>query len=178
MGVNQSKVKNYNNNVDFNKKLYIVIDLYLKPKSEETKNFDIDDYKTNKFIKKVVKDIIVNSLINKCNRSISISEQNILLISKTDKHNKKYLEMNIMFEFSDVIHSKPTIDIIQSPLSVYIHPNELFNNNSQDITLSIIKMSILSEFNNYVSDNYSIITADANLIISYQTLHNIDIYQK
>jgi hypothetical protein len=127
MGANQSKDDN-NIDVDFNKKLYIVIDLYLKPKFEEIKNFDIDDYKTNKFIKKTVKDIIVNSLINKCNRSISLSEHNILLISKTDKDNIKYLEMNIMFEFSDLIESKPKIDIIQTPLSIYIHPNELFNN--------------------------------------------------
>jgi hypothetical protein len=176
MGVNQSN--DNNNNIDFNRKIYIVIDLYLKPKFEETKNFDIDDYKTNKFIKKAVKDIIVNSLINKCKRSISLSDHNILLISKTDENNIKYLEMDIMFEFNDLLESKPRIDIIPSALSAYINPNEILNNNSQDITLSIIKMSILSEFYKYVSHKNSIFTLDTTLIILHQTLHNIDIYQK
>jgi hypothetical protein len=174
MGVNQSN----NINVDFNKKLYIVIDLYLKPKFEEIKNFDIEHYKTNKFIKKIVKDVIVKALISKCNRNITLLEHNMILISKTDKNNIKYLEVNIMLEFSELIYTKPKIDVIQTSLPIYMNPNELINSNSQEITLSIIKMGIIGEFYNYISDNYGIITHESILIISQQTLHNIDIYQK
>jgi hypothetical protein len=83
MGVTQS-----NNYIDFNKKLYIVIDLYLKPKYEQTRVFDIDKLKTDNILKKNIKDIIVNSLLKKYNHNVILLENNIIFVLKTDTNNK------------------------------------------------------------------------------------------
>jgi hypothetical protein len=173
MGANQS-----NNNIDFNKKIYIVIDLYLKPKFEENQSFDIENLKTNSFLKKNVKDIIVNSLINKYNRNVILLENNILLISKTDKNNIKYLEMNAAIEFSGLLEPNVKTCIIPTSTPTYINPNEFLFSSLPDVTIDIIKMNVLNRLYEYVSNKFGIITPDITLIIEHQTLYNIEIYQK
>jgi hypothetical protein len=173
MGTNQS-----NNNIDFNKKIYIVIDLYLKPKFGEKQTFDIENFKTNSFLKKNVKDIIVNSLINKYNRNVILLENNILLILKTDTNNIKYLEMNAALEFSGLIQPNVNTGIIPTSTPTYINPNDILFSSLPDITIDIIKMNILSQLHEYVSNKFGIITPDITLIMLHQTLYNIEIYQK
>jgi hypothetical protein len=173
MGTTQS-----NNNIDFNSKLYIVIDLYLKPKFEPKQNFNIDNLKTNVFLKKNLKDIIVNSLFDKYNRNVILYENNILLISKTDKDNIKYLEMNATVEFSEPIEKKAKLDIIPTSTPTFIYSSEILYNNFTNISIETLKMNILSELYNYVTNQYGIITSDITIIILQQTLNNIELYQK
>ena len=87
--------------IDLDKKIYLVIDLYLKPKDNYYKNFDINSLKTNAVFKKSLQDIIVSSLINRLNYSISLPENNLILISKKDKDNSIYLELNAILQFTE-----------------------------------------------------------------------------
>ena len=151
-----------NNIIDYNKKLFIVIDLYVKPKSD-IKNFNINNLKNNTFLKKNLIDIITNSLVNKLNYKILLTENNLLLISKKDKDDNEYLEINAVIEFN-------------KPIVSNIFDNYTENNNQSNI--EFVKMNILSEFYNYVSNKYGIIIPDITLIVLYNTLYNIDIYQK
>ena len=176
MGTTQSQ-NNYNI-IDFNKKLYIVINLFLKPKYEETSNFDIDNLKTNSFLKKKLKDIIVKSFTNKFNCNITLYENNIILVSKSDNNNIKYLEMNAMIEFGNIVESKPKIDIVPTSVQTYIYPKEILNNSSNDVSIPIIKMAILHELHNYVIHKWPILTPDITLIILYETIYTIEIFQK
>jgi hypothetical protein len=148
--------------IDYNKKLFIVIDLYVKPKSD-IKNFNINNLKNNTFLKKNLIDIITNSLVNKLNYKILLTENNLLLISKKDKDDNEYLEINAVIEFN-------------KPIVSNIFDNYTENNNQSNI--EFVKMNILSEFYNYVSNKYGIIIPDITLIVLYNTLYNIDIYQK
>lgn len=173
MGVTQS-----NNYIDFNKKLYIVIDLYLKPKYEQTRFFDIDKLKNDNILKKNIRDIIVNSLLKKYNYNVILLENNILFVLKTDINNIKYLEMNTSLEFDEIIEEKVKPDIIPTSTPTFIYPNQIIVNNSNNITKETIKLNILSNLYEYVSNKLSINTADITLIILYQTLYNIEIYQK
>jgi len=153
MGTTQS-----NNIIDFNNKLYIVIDLYIKPKFEQKQTFNIDNLKTNIFLKKNLKEIIVNS--------------------KTDKDNIQYLEMNATIEFSEPLEQKVKLDIIPTSIPTFIYSNEILYNNFTNITIETLKMNILSELYNYVLNQYGIITPDITIIILQQTLNNIELYQK
>ena len=173
MGVTQSS-----NNIEFNKSLYIVIDLYLQPKFEEKHRFDINNFKTNSFLKKKLKDIIVNSLINKYNCDVTLSENNIILVSKTDSNNIKYLEMNAIVEFSNITQTKSKPDIIPTSTPTYIYPNDIIYNNLHNVTIEILKMNVLRELYEYVSNKYEIFTPDITLIISHQTIYNIHMFQK
>ena len=173
MGTTQS-----NNIIDFNNKLYIVIDLYIKPKFEQKQTFNIDNLKTNIFLKKNLKEIIVNSLFDKYNRNVILFDNNILLISKTDKDNIQYLEMNATIEFSEPLEQKVKLDIIPTSIPTFIYSNEILYNNFTNITIETLKMNILSELYNYVLNQYGIITPDITIIILQQTLNNIELYQK
>ncbi len=160
MGLTQSK--QLNKIIDYDKKLFIVIDLYVKPKVD-IKNFNINSLKNNTFLKKNLIDIITNSLVNKLNYKISLTENNLLLISKKDKDNNEYLEINAIIEFS-------------TPIVSNIFNNHTENNNHSNI--EFVKMNILSELYNYVSNKYGIITPDITLIVLHNTLYKIYIYQK
>jgi hypothetical protein len=149
--------------IDYNKKLFIVIDLYVKPKFDYIKNFNIDNYKSNIVLKKNLINIILKSLIDKINYRILLSENNLILISKKDKENNEYLELNAIIEFDQPIFSKILNNVSE---------NDIQSN------IEFYKLNILSEFYNYVSYKYGIITPDITLIILYNTLYNINIYQK
>jgi hypothetical protein len=149
--------------IDYNKKLFIVIDLYVKPKFDYIKNFNIDNLKNNVVLKKNLINIIIKSLINKINYRISISENNLILINKKDNDNIEYLELNAIIEFGQPIFSKILNNVSENKI---------------ESNIEFIKLNILNEFYNYVSNKYGLITQDITLIILYHTLYNINIYQK
>lgn len=141
------------NAIDFDKKLYIEIDIHLKSKYDN--ELINDELKTNHFLKKHLKEIITNGFV-KANCDVSIHDCNLWLISKKDKNDIDCLELNAIAEF-----------------------NGKSKNISSDINMQTIKMHILSEFYTYTSKKYWImIGRDTGVIILYNTLYAIDLYQK
>ena len=158
--------------IDCKKKIYIVMDLYLKSKFNYEKNFDIDKLKTNSSLKNKIIDILVNSLIKNLSYKISIVDNNLIFITKIDENNIKYLEINTVLEFTKN-NEKETDTITNNiPTSIYKNGNKEF------ISKEYIKLNIISEFFNYVNYKYEINIQYDNLIILYNTLYNIEIYQK
>lgn len=167
--------------VDFKKKLYINIDLYLKPKFETNDkyhNYDIENLKLNSVLKKNLKDILLNAFTNKGNYNAIISENNILLISKIDKNHIKYLELNVVVEFIDYIEEKVNAEVIASPISSYINPNDILSKNTSNTNIEVMKLNVLSELFKYVSNQYGIIIPELTIVILANTLNNIHLYQK
>ena len=155
--------------IDLDKKIYLVIDLYLKPKDNYYKNFDINSLKTNAVFKKSLQDIIVSSLINRLNYSISLPENNLILISKKDKDNSIYLELNAILQFTE---KKTNTD---SSTLTNIQQSEIV---SDKISIEQIKLYILNKFFELFQNQYGIITPEISVILLYKTLYSIDIYQK
>ena len=83
-----------------------------------------------------------------------LSENNLILICKKDKENNEYLELNAIIEFDQPILSKILNNVSE---------NDIQSN------IEFYKLNILSEFYNYVSNKYGIITQDITLIILYNT---------
>jgi len=173
MGINQS-----NTNIDFEKKLYIVFDLYVTPKSANKPNYNIHSLKVDSSLKKHVKDIIISSIKRSNNYNVSITDSNLLLICKLDKNNISYFEVNSVIEFVDVIRNKGKTDVILSVMPGYIHPNQLLSYEQSNITTEMIKMNIINKLYSYISNKYGIITSDITVIISNETLQNLHIFQK
>jgi hypothetical protein len=141
------------NQIEFDKKLHIVIDIYLKP-SCNGRIINIDNLQTNDFLKRTLKEIIMKGFTSaKCN--VSILDNNVLLISKKDKTNISYLELNIIATF-----------------------NEISSNILSNLTIPKIRLNIFSEFYKYTSNSYEIVVErDMDVIILYNTLYAINIYQ-
>ena len=141
--------------VDFNKKIYIVVDLYLKSKIDN-KKLNFDELKMSVTLKKYLRDILMNAF-SKENLSVSLNENNLLLISKIDKNNERteHLELNAIVELNQK------------------------ENSTRELKIQKIKLNVLSEFYEYTSKKYGIvISPDTTVIILYNTLSEIDIYQK
>lgn len=155
MGAIQSKEET--NIIDFNKKLYIVVDLYLKSKTD-TKKLNFDELKTNVSLKGHLKDILIKAFAKE-NCGIALSDNNLLLVSKNKKsknseHNQ--LELNAIVEITE----KP-------------------KDESNALKLQKLKLRILSEFYEYTSSQYGIvISPHTTIVILYNTLSEIDVYQK
>lgn len=155
--------------IDFDKRIYIVVDLYVSSKLENgfgsgssagsttlAKKINLDEIKTNAVLKMHIKDIILSAFAKaKC--QVRVSENNILLILKS-KNNDDYLEMNT------------TVDVVPGPLSAGAYP---------DLTTQKIKLYILNELYAYTSNEYGVvISPNVTLVFVNNTLHSIDVYQK
>jgi hypothetical protein len=183
MGSSPSSLASQRSNkiVDFKKKLYIDIDLYIKPKfdqNEKFRNYDIEKLKLNSVLKKNLKDILLNAFTNKGNYNALISENNILLISKIDKNNIKYLELNVVVEFVNYTEEKVNTEVIATPISTYISPNDILSQNTSNTNFEVMKLNVLSELFKYVSNQYGIIIPELTIVILANTLNNIHLYQK
>lgn len=158
MGAIQSSSKEDTGIIDFNKKMYVVIDLYFKSKIDN-KKLNFAELKTSVSLKKQLRDIIMNAFLKE-NLSVSLSENNLLLISKVDKNNDRieYLELNAVVEFSQTSKEE---------------------NRSIELKRQKLKLNILSELFAYTSNKYGIVVSpDTTVIILHNTLSEIEIYQK
>lgn len=154
MGGIQSKEDT--SNIDFNKKLYIVVDVYLKSKNENNQ-LNFSELKTNVSLKKHLRDILMNA-ISKENLSASLSDNNLFLISKKNNDRSEYLELNAIVEFNQT--SKDETSRCQ-------------------LKIQKLKMNILSEFFEHTSNKYGIVVSpNTTVVILYNTLSEIDVYQK
>jgi hypothetical protein len=149
MGTTQSKSHKPNP-----QKIYIVIDLYLKSLFDVKMN--IDDLKTNDFLKKKLKVIILTALVTKGNYNVSLDDTNLWLVSKTDKNGVQYLELNAVADFYESNFC------------------EIYDNVKR---MKKMKLHILSEFYTYTSTQCNIvIPPDTTLVLLYNTLYNIAVY--
>ena len=141
--------------IDFNKKTYIVVDVYLKSKNDNNK-LNFDELKTNDTLKKHLRDILMNAFAQE-NLLASLSDTNMFLIPKIDSDRTEYVELNAIVEF--IQPSK------NEPLNV--------------LKIQKLKLHILSEFFKYTSNKYGIVVSPyTTVVILYNTLSEIDIYQK
>lgn len=142
--------------IDFNKKVYIVVDLYLKSKNDN-KKLNFDELKTNVSLKKHLKDILMTSFAQE-KTSVSLSDTNLFFVSKTNSERVEYLELNAIVEFNQPSINEPPFNALK---------------------IQKLKLHILSEFYTYTSNKYGIvISPDTTVVILYNTLNEIDIYQK
>lgn len=143
--------------VFFNKKMYIVIDFYFKSKINNSINLDV--LKNNHELKTHVKDIIL-SAFNKLVCKAHISDTNVLFVLKR-KNNHDYLELNTVADLSSDVR------------------NSEYNKSSNDISIQGIKMAIVTELYTYMSKECGIVVSPTEtLVILYNTLYNVDVYQK
>jgi len=168
----------FENNIDFNKKLYIVIDLYMKQKCNYKNNFDIDNFKSNEMLKKNLKDIIISALYNKCKYNVKLSDNNVILVSKKDKDGVNYLELNAIIEFENFEIIKIEPKMMYTGMSTYNDPKYILKNDALNITTKMLKLLVLSEFFKCTSNEYSIIINNDILLILDKTINHIDVYQK
>ncbi len=149
--------------IDLNKNTYIVIDLYLKPKNPNYKNFDLNHLKTNEPFKKNLQNIIVSALSNKLNYEVFLTDNNMLFTMKKDKDNDAYLELNAILQFG-------------------VKDNKL--NTSSSITdigfisKEQMKLYVLNKLFELFHNQIGIITPEITVLILYKTLYHIDIFQK
>jgi len=143
--------------VFFNKKMYIVIDFYFKSKINNSINLDV--LKNNHELKTHVKDIIL-SAFNKVVCKAHISDTNLLFVLKR-KNNHDYLELNTVADLSSDVR------------------NSEYNKGPNDISIQGIKMAIVTELYTYMSKECGIVVSPTEtLVILYNTLYNVEVYQK
>lgn len=164
--------------IDFKKKLFLVIDLYMKEKINFKSNFDIDKFKSNEMLKKNLKDIIVSALNDKGKYTVKLSDNNIILVSKKDKDGIKYLELNAIIEFENFEIRKIETKMMSTFVSGYIDPKYVIKSDSVNVTTKMLKLHILSEFLKFASNEYGIIIDNYILQILAKTVNYIDLYQK
>lgn len=133
-------------------KLRIVINLYLK--SEFDVKLNLDYLKTNDSLKKNLRCIILTAL-SKGNYNVVMNDHNLWLVSKIDKNNIKYLELNADVELYEC---KPDDCKFSDSLIKMIN----------------MKLCILREFFIYTSNQRNIIISpDTTLGLLHKTLYTI-----
>ena len=147
MGTRQSKPDNSKP-----EKIHIIMDLHFKMTFGE---MNIDDLKTNDCLKRKLRNIILTALVTKGNYNVELNDSNLWLVSKTDKNNTKYLELNAI---------------------VYFYESNL-NEISDDLRrIKKMKFHIVGEFYTYTSSKCNIdVSPNAALILLYNTLYNISV---
>ena len=175
MGATESVFENY---IDFNKKIFLVIDLYMKEKFNNNNNFDIYNFKSNNMLKTNLKDIIVSALNNKGKFTVKLSESNIILVCKKDNDGIKYLELNAIIDFENFEFKKIETKMMSTYMPAYIDPKYIINNDELNITTKTLKLLILSEFYKFTSTEYGIMIDNNILLILGKTINHIDVYQK
>jgi hypothetical protein len=165
-------------NIDFNKKVYCIIDLYLIPKLSDTNNFNIYEYKEDIGLKNYIKDIIIRIIENKTKRKIFISQDNLLLVCKKDSNENKYLEVNVSIGFKSVDESvKINYQLpIMSNTPTYIDTHQIIDSNK--INLFNISFTIRDAFYQDVINNVGILTSNKVLKLSTENILTVKLFQK
>jgi hypothetical protein len=133
----------------------IAMDIYLKSEFDDMLNLDV--LKTNDCLKTKLKNIILTALITKGNHNVSIDDTDLWLVSKMDKSDIQYLELNAV------------VDFYESTLCEI--PDNLRR-------MKKMKLCIVSEFFTYTLNKLNIIISpDTTVVLLYNTLYNIAVYK-
>jgi hypothetical protein len=163
--------------IDFQKKLYIIFDIYPIVNYKNGSKSNILEQNDN-FKKYIVHKI--KKSINKLTNIQFIIPNNIIIIVKINPENILYYEINVLVEFINVVQEKDNKNI-QIPMISSLMSNINIENIYQDnkiITFELLEKTILNVFMEDIINKKNIKIDKSNYIsLNYDSIQNIQIYQ-